>query len=575
MTSSIPRPSALALLCAPLFLLGSVHLTQGCATALQTSVAVTATSEAAPTCPAEGSWEVVSSELKFKRVWRAVDGSMWALGFKGEEQGLFRQAGETWTTVLDMSRNQVGRDMDPHVLLGGGAGVLLAERKASPSTRERRVPPQLSTVADDRCDLGVWAFDGETWSAVGDLELPAAGPDERVATLAIMYPFGNPLARGFDKAALDETALAAQLAAGSKVIAAHNAEAKIQREEEAMLARERAEMGESEEELHDPMARFAIDQGEEIDPLEELLSQAPFSALGSRSFDSDVGVWRGDWGEEFDAALFVAEPGDLVGPFQVGKRVIVARLEENTARRPRPGACPNLYWHGGWRAPSGVSYLAGTAAHPSQYPLGRVARVDGDELRFMPGSCARTRLGSASPDTQRWVCSPLYDVWGTAEDDLVAVGNVGHIVGFNGESWSPVEAEGWHPPSHDLNAIWGAGDGALVAVGRKGSIVQGKRGGGLALAESPVVADLAEVWGRSAEDVFAVGQGGTIVHFDGRAWRQEASGTELDLQTVWGVGDCDVMASSTFGVLLRRRSGGKGEPAADVAVPLVTPAKAP
>ena len=217
-----------------------------------------------------------------------------------------------------------------------------------------------------------------------------------------------------------------------------------------------------------------------------------------------------------------------------------------------------MWWYGGWQAPSGVSYVAGSSGSGHGYPLGNIARVERGRVSFLPGSCARTRIGNNTPDTWQWLCSPLFDVWGAAEDDLFAVGNLGNILHFDGESWTPLRAEGWSPPTHDLNAIWGADDGSLFAVGRKGSIVQGDRNGGLAVTDSPVDTDLTAVWGRGPNDVFAVGKGGTILHFDGTRWTAEASGTDLDLSTVWGAGECDIMASSVRGALLRRRAGNGG-----------------
>ncbi len=581
MTASLSRPPT-----SPAFLTSSmcagVLLSLGCAASTSPSPAKDPapasdpTVAAAPVCPSEGTWEVVSTDTSFHKLWRDDGGTVWGLGTHNGARGLYRLEGETWSVALDMSSPEVRPDMNPNVLLGAGERMVMAEPMVSWNVYERGVPAQIPAVPEDRCDLGMWTFDGQRWQPASALVLSAAGPDERIATLAAMHPFGHPHARGAPKPSLDETALATHLEAGAKIIAAHNAEVEIQREEEATRAEELAAMGETEEDFYDPMERFAVDQGEVIDPLDELLDLPPFAALGRHSFNEDVGVWRGNWGEEFDAALFAAQPGDLIGPIRVGKRVIVARLEDNSTRRPRPapkrsrGACPILYWYGGWQAPSGVSYVAGSAAYPNQYPLGRIARVDGDEVRFMSGSCARTTLGSSSPDTRNWVCSPLYDVWGAAEDDLYAVGNVGHLVHFDGKTWSALDVEDWNPPSattHDLNAIWGASDGGLVAVGRKGSIVQGRRGGELARAQSPVETDLKEVWGRSSSDVFAVGEGGTILHFDGTSWIQEQSGTELELTTVWGAGECDVMASSPRGVLLRRRVGGATEAEAPDADP--------
>ena len=53
---------------------------------------------------------------------------------------------------------------------------------------------------------------------------------------------------------------------------------------------------------------------------------------------------------------------------------------------------------------------------------------------------------------------------------------------------------------------------------------------------------LFKVWGTDAQNVYAVGANGVILHFDGSAWRQQASGTARDLISLWGNGPTDIMA---------------------------------
>ena len=44
------------------------------------------------------------------------------------------------------------------------------------------------------------------------------------------------------------------------------------------------------------------------------------------------------------------------------------------------------------------------------------------------------------------------------------------------------------------------------------------------------------VWARAADDVWVVGSDGLILHFDGRTWTQEPSGTDEPLVGVHGAG---------------------------------------
>ncbi len=56
---------------------------------------------------------------------------------------------------------------------------------------------------------------------------------------------------------------------------------------------------------------------------------------------------------------------------------------------------------------------------------------------------------------------------------------------------------------------------------------------------------------RRASDVWAVGFSG-ILHWDGSAWSQAASGTSLTFQSVWGSGAGDVWAVGRSGAILHR-----------------------
>jgi hypothetical protein len=71
----------------------------------------------------------------------------------------------------------------------------------------------------------------------------------------------------------------------------------------------------------------------------------------------------------------------------------------------------------------------------------------------------------------------FFDIWGTAPDNLYAVGSSGLVMHWDGSSWTQETV--------------------------------------------PAVGDLLGIWGSAADDIFAVGQGGAILHFDGTAWTQQ------------------------------------------------------
>lgn len=154
---------------------------------------------------------------------------------------------------------------------------------------------------------------------------------------------------------------------------------------------------------------------------------------------------------------------------------------------------------------------------------------------------------------------PLYDVWGTANNDYFAVGRLGHIAHFNGAGWEALDrgdrhdirglsvtgtnavavgADGlilrrngteWTSENvadlYDLWSVW-EGDGLAVAVGRyapdgrdwRQAILTNNTGSWVDAGAVGVAHRLFDVWGSSADNVCAVGWGGEIVRFDGLAW---------------------------------------------------------
>ncbi|MBN2493446.1 MAG: hypothetical protein JXR96_02550 [Deltaproteobacteria bacterium] len=60
--------------------------------------------------------------------------------------------------------------------------------------------------------------------------------------------------------------------------------------------------------------------------------------------------------------------------------------------------------------------------------------------------------------------------------------------------------------------------------------------------------NLMDVWGAAADDVYAVGFNGTILHYNGQVWEQMDSGTQEDLEGVWGF----VRTNSETGEITRK-----------------------
>ncbi len=128
-----------------------------------------------------------------------------------------------------------------------------------------------------------------------------------------------------------------------------------------------------------------------------------------------------------------------------------------------------------------------------------IAGDNGVILQFDPSSGKFTR--AATPDNT----VQLYGIWGTAANDLWAVGADAQtqavVWHFDGMMWSAQDVSNVvHPvPSNDPTTLF-------------------------------------KVWGTSATDVYAVGQTGLIIHYDGQKWSLIAVVPTVDLFTVHGSG---------------------------------------
>lgn len=133
-----------------------------------------------------------------------------------------------------------------------------------------------------------------------------------------------------------------------------------------------------------------------------------------------------------------------------------------------------------------------------------------------------------NPLSQR---STLTDVWGPSIDNLMATGNDGLVLRYDGKTWRRTQVAG----NPNLNAIWGAdGQAHAFAVGQDGAILF-FNGSAWTAQTSPTTATLNDVWGSSMRDVYAVGQQRELVHFDGTEWERVPMGAGIEsFYSIWG-----------------------------------------
>ncbi len=159
------------------------------------------------------------------------------------------------------------------------------------------------------------------------------------------------------------------------------------------------------------------------------------------------------------------------------------------------GSPGDLWW--AWRAGPDAVWFAGAG--------GRI-------VRYTPSE-GTSVVDVTDPE------ATLFGLWGTAEDDVWAVGgalgrpNGAEVWHFDGEAWSAVAL----PPD-------AAAQGSMY-----------------------------KVWGSSADDVWVCGLGGVVLRWDGSAWTSMSTGVTEPLFTVSGSGPDDVWAvgGAGNGVALR------------------------
>lgn len=147
---------------------------------------------------------------------------------------------------------------------------------------------------------------------------------------------------------------------------------------------------------------------------------------------------------------------------------------------------------------------------------------------------------------------PLYGLWGTAVNNVVAVGQNGIILRYDGTAWAQQVAS---PTAKALYAVWGSSAGDVFAVGETGTIVR-YDGSAWSTMAGNTFQTLHGVSGASAADVYAAGDQGTIMQYNGSLWTRLPAYTIKRLNGIAaGIGGGDIFAVGQDGVIVQRRDG--------------------
>ena len=171
----------------------------------------------------------------------------------------------------------------------------------------------------------------------------------------------------------------------------------------------------------------------------------------------------------------------------------------------------------------------------------------------------------------------LYDIWGSSENNMYAVGYDGTVVHFDGSTWNVEFTDGSSPTY--LSSVWGNSDsnvytcgagGALLhfdtawqvlsthtyfnlwdvwgisdmvyMVGTNGTIIR-TIGSTMTKMETGITNSLYSIWGSAQNNLYAVGWGGKILHFNGSAWTEDDDMTDFGFLSVWGADENDIYAA--------------------------------
>ncbi len=165
------------------------------------------------------------------------------------------------------------------------------------------------------------------------------------------------------------------------------------------------------------------------------------------------------------------------------------------------------------------------------WSVGGTGRSDGvATLLHYDGS---TWESVALPPLQKAGVNALFKVWGTGPSNVLAVGQKGAVIRYDGSTWKE-ELVG---ASDDLIALWGTGPDFVVAVGGRAigiaSVWNGMEWKTQSLAPTP---GLNGVWMRSDSAVHVVGAAGTlgVLRPSDFSFSDESRDTELDIHGVFG-----------------------------------------
>jgi hypothetical protein len=196
------------------------------------------------------------------------------------------------------------------------------------------------------------------------------------------------------------------------------------------------------------------------------------------------------WGTGPDDVYVVGGP---LG--NTGFEAVAVHFDGSAWARLSPGGADGFWWVSG----SGAKDVWMVGEH------GRIAHWDGAAFHDFTPLTTATLWGV-------WAASPT-DAWavgGTPEGGTAAPNDI--VLHWDGTTWTQ-EALPGTPLGRTLYKVWGTASDDLYAIGESGTVWH-RKGTSWAQEANPATSNLFTVYGCSATDVYAVG-GGDVLHSDG------------------------------------------------------------
>ena len=170
------------------------------------------------------------------------------------------------------------------------------------------------------------------------------------------------------------------------------------------------------------------------------------------------------------------------------------------------------------------------------------------ENQVTPVSVALVALSQWAAQASGTTAS-LHTVWGSAANDVFAVGNGGTILHYNGIAWSAMTSG----TTENLSGVWGFAPNDVYAVGYTLTILHYNGTAWTVMpASNPGFSPLFRaVWGTATNDVWAAGSGYLRMHYNGSSWSGSTNILSDNLFAVWGSSAGNVITVGDFGTVYR------------------------